>query len=333
MRLPALATLVVVALGCAAAEAPRETPEPVASAAATGGEAAVRGPFLRVLGTAQDGGFPHAACDCERCFLARSVPELRRLVASLAIVTPERGGVHLVDAGPDLREQLDLLRDVRDVPEDRVDREPVDGIFLTHAHIGHYLGLALLGFEAVNTSALPLWATPRMTAFLSANGPWDQLVRFGNVELVELDAATPVELGGGVTVTPLWVPHRDEYTDTVGFRIAGPSRTVLYVPDSDPWDAWPTPVEEILSGVDVALLDGTFFSTHELPGRSVEEIRHPLVGDTMDRLQPLVDAGGLEVWFTHFNHTNPLLDAASEEQELLEKRGFRLLTDRLEIPL
>jgi pyrroloquinoline quinone biosynthesis protein B len=107
---------------------------------------------------------------------------------------------------------------------------------------------------------------------------------------------------------------------------------VLYVPDSDPWDAWPVPLEEALEGVDVALLDGTFFSARELPGRDIGEIGHPLIGDTMDRLQALVEAG-LEVRFTHFNHTNPLLDADSEERDLLEERGFQLLADLDEIAL
>ncbi len=291
------------------------------------------GPFLRVLGTAQDGGFPHAACDGVRCAAARENPALRRLVASLALVLPDAGEVYLIDATPDIREQLDRLADVRDAPDDGVDRAPVDGVFLTHAHIGHYLGLAFLGFEAIHTRDLPVWATPRMAAFLSGQGPWDQLVRLGNISLEELRQGTPVSLAGGVAIEPLWVPHRDEYTDTVGFRITGPSRTVLYIPDTDPWRLWPEPLERALEGVDIALLDGAFYSADELPGRKVEEIRHPLVGETIERLAPLVDAGPLVVYFTHINHSNPVLTPDSPERRAVEARGFRILDELAEIDL
>ncbi|NIS30268.1 MAG: MBL fold metallo-hydrolase, partial [Actinobacteria bacterium] len=87
----------------------------------------------------------------------------------------------------------------------RVDRAPVDGIFLTHAHLGHYTGLAFFGFEAVHTKDLPVHATPAMADYLRSNGPWNQLVEIGNIRLVESDPSRPVELGQGVSVTPLRV--------------------------------------------------------------------------------------------------------------------------------
>lgn len=129
------------------------------------------GPFVRVIGTVQDGGLPHAGCTCERCEAARRDPARRRLVASLAVVLPASGRVYLVDASPDLHEQLDLLADVRDPPAGATDRVPVDGVLLTHAHIGHYLGLAFFGYETMHTRDLPVFATPRMAAFLRGNGP------------------------------------------------------------------------------------------------------------------------------------------------------------------
>ncbi|HSL83194.1 MAG TPA: MBL fold metallo-hydrolase, partial [Thermoanaerobaculia bacterium] len=221
----ALAGLLAI-VGCAG-------PEPAAR------EVRPAGPFVRVLGTAQDGGFPHAACACDRCSAARRDPSLARKVASLAVVLPESGRVYLIDATPDLPEQIELLADVRRPPAGRVDRSPADGVFLTHAHMGHYLGLAWFGYESVHTRGLPVWATPRMARFLRENGPWSQLVSLGNVDLREVEAGGgAVELGDGVAVRAVAVPHRDEYTDTVGFRIEGPRATVLYVPDTDSWDAW-----------------------------------------------------------------------------------------------
>lgn len=289
-------------------------------------------PFVRVLGTAQDGGFPHAACSHDLCVEARRDPALARRVASLAVVLPESGRVFLIDATPDLPEQLQALADVRRPPAGGVDRAPVDGVLLTHAHVGHYLGLAYFGYEALHTRDLPVWATPRMARFLRDNGPWSQLVELGNVELRELrDAA--VSLGDGVAARAVPVPHRDEYADTVGFRLEGPRATVLYVPDTDSWDAWGDRLDEALSGVDVALVDGTFYSAAELPGRDVAEIGHPLITDSLTRFGEAVRSGDLRVLFIHLNHSNPALDPESPERRALEEAGFRVAADGEEIPL
>jgi len=290
-------------------------------------------PFVRVLGTAQDGGLPHAACACDRCSLARQDPGYRRQVASLALVLPSSDQVYLFDATPDLREQLATLGDVRHSPGDRVDRQPIDGVFLTHAHIGHYLGLAFFGYEAIHTSGLPVMATGRMSAFLRANGPWSQLVGMQNILLRELAPGQKHSLADNVVVTAVQAPHRDEYADTLGFLISGPDRTVLYLPDTDSWIAWPTPVTELLERVDIALLDGTFFSVGELPGRSVEEIGHPLIEQSMDLLQGLVDDHGLQVYFTHLNHSNPALDRDGLARRRIESRGFHVLEEGQEFSL
>jgi pyrroloquinoline quinone biosynthesis protein B len=318
--------------------------DPSAAEAPAAPEKAAAGPFVRVLGTAQDGGFPHAACACDRCAAARRDPSLARKVASLAVVLPLSGSsggrVYLIDATPDLPEQLELLADVRDPPPGRADRAPVDGVLLTHAHMGHYLGLAWFGYESVHTRGLPVWATPRMARFLRENGPWSQLVALGNVELRELQPGAgarggggAVELGDSVAVRAVSVPHRDEYTDTVGFRIEGPRATVLYVPDTDSWDAWGDRLDEVLEGVDVALVDATFYSAGELPGREVSEIGHPLVTDSLERFGDAVHAGRLRVHFIHLNHSNPALDPRSPERRAIEAAGFHVAEEGEEIPL
>ncbi len=285
---------------------------------------------LRVLGTAQDGGLPHAACNCDRCEAARRDPKRARRVAALALVTTD--GVRLVDATPDLPAQIEMLRDVRRLESARVDRSPVDGILLTHAHMGHYLGLAYLGFEAIAAEGVPVHASARMGEYLRANGPWSQLVAHRDIVLHELEHQVPVRFAD-VDVVPLLVPHRDELSDTFGFKFVGPNATVLYIPDTEPWSKWSHPIEDDLRGVDVALLDGSFYSSDELPGRPVSSIGHPLMGETMDRLEPLVQAGELRVYFTHLNHSNPALDPASPARAEIERRGFVVLADGDRIPL
>lgn len=293
-------------------------------------------PYLRVLGTAQDGGFPHAACECDRCDAAREDPGVARAVASLAVVLPESDRVYLVDATPDVRRQLDALADVRHPPHGKVDRSPVDGVLLTHAHIGHYLGLAFFGFEAVSAPGIPTFCTPRMAEFLRTNGPWGLLVELGNLTLTEVVPGGSVTLGDGVSAQAIAVPHRDEYTDTVAWLFRGPRRAVLYVPDTDRWETWERPIEEWVAEVDVALVDGTFYSPDELPGRRVEQIGHPLITLSMDRLAEYAVPDRPEearVRFIHLNHSNPALEAGGEAAREIERRGFAVVDDGDEIPL
>lgn len=290
------------------------------------------GPRLVVLGTAQDGGFPHAGCSCERCARARGEPNRARRVASVAVVSGQRAW--LIDATPDLPAQLEALALQTGRPRGGVDRSPVEGVLLTHAHVGHYLGLAWLGFEALHTQGTPVYASREMAAFLRSNAPWDQLVRLGNVRLIELAAEAEVQLGE-VQLSALAVPHRDEYTDTFGYVLAGPRRRALYVPDSAPWQRWPRPLPEVVRAarVDLALLDGCFYSADELPGRDLSTLAHPLITESMDLLQPLVDAGTLQVIFTHLNHSNPAIEPGSAAAAAIERRGFAVATEGLSLAL
>ena len=339
---------------CGPGEPPEAASRPAAPTAeeAPDGFRPGPGPRLVVLGTVQDGGLPHAACHGPHCQAARADPARRRRVASLGIVVPKSSPsgtdwLFLIDATPDLVEQLHALsrhRRSRAPSSGPVDRSPLDGVFLTHAHMGHYLGLAHFGFEAVHTRGLAIWGTARMLDFLASNGPWEQLVSKRNLELRELPVSEPgvpetgsgawVELGEGIAVAAFPWPPRDEYTATVGYLIRGPKRTALYVPDTDGWDAWTRPLTEVLGdGVDLALLDGTFFSMDELPGRDITQVRHPLMRQTMDLLEPLVKRGGLEVAFTHLNHTNPALEPEGPERRELWTRGFRVLKEGEELGL
>lgn len=284
----------------------------------------VAAPKLVVLGIAQDAGVPQAACDSPNCEAARRDPSRRARATSLALGL-RSGEVHLFDATPDLREQLDDAMDLaRHLGAPPPRRKPVAGVFLTHAHMGHYLGLAHFGFEAAHTDHVPVYGTKRMTDFLAENAPWEQLVRLEEVELRPLpQGGGPVDLGE-VKVTGIPVPHRAEYTDTVAYRIEGPNRTALFVPDCDPWSRWEGPPLDLFEGVDVALVDATFYSGDELPGRDLSKIGHPLIVDSMDLLEPRVQAGDLEVIFIHLNHSNPALDPSSEARRAIEARGFRV---------
>lgn len=315
-----LGVALVVACGEPATTAPAPGAPPLSARL-------LSGPTVRAVGTVQDGGLPHAACSCVRCAAARDDPARRRRVASLALLLPPKPEIFLLDATPDIREQLAALSDVRPGPGDRVDRAPLEGVLLTHAHLGHYTGLGFFGYEAVHTTGLPVYCSPAMAAFLRSNAPWSQLVDLGNVALREVVPDKPFDLGSDVAVTSIRVPHRDEFADTVGYLIQGPRASLLYVPDTQSWRAWHVPLTAVLDGVDIAILDGSFYSADELPGRDIASIGHPLITDSMDLLEPLVRAGSLRVYFTHLNHSNPALDPLSTERIAIEARGFAILAE------
>lgn len=323
-RTTALAGVVLaLASGCPPKGEDAQAPPPAAADA----------PYVVVLGTAQDGGLPHVACTCPRCEAARHDPSRRRGVASIAIVVPKTGRRFLVDVGPDVGDRLGLLPEVGRHARGGVDRSPVDGVLLTHAHIGHYLGLAFFGFEAVHTSRLPVYATPRMATFLRSNAPWSRLGTRGEIELIEIPPGATFDLDDGVRVTPFTVPHRDEDSDTVGFRIEGTRHAIAYVPDTDTWATWSPEALRALEECDTLLIDGTFFSSDELPGRPVAQIGHPLMRDTMDRLEADVRSGRLRVRFTHLNHSNHALDPEGPERREIRARGFALAEDGDRLPL
>lgn len=277
-------------------------------------------PATVVLGIAQDGGIPQAGSFGDPRW---DRPGDARQVVSLGILDPRTGTRWMIDATPDFRRQLTDLRRTGVGG----DRPVVDGIFLTHAHIGHYTGLMFLGFESIGASGVPVWAMPRMAEFLRTNGPWSQLVTRGNIAIRPLSDGTPIGLGDGLTVTPFLVPHRQEFSETVGFRIDGPNRSVLWLPDLDSWrelDAQGTRIEDLIATVDVAYLDGTFFANGEIPGRDMSGFPHPFIAQTIERLAALPPAERAKVRFIHLNHTNRALDAGSPERRAIEAAGMQV---------
>ena len=277
-------------------------------------------PYVVVLGTAQDAGFPQAGCRRRCCAGPWADPDRRRLVSSLAIVDPASSQRWIVDATPDFREQLHRLDGICPV-----EASPgLAGILLTHGHMGHYTGLLHLGREVMGARAVPLLVMPRMERFLRGNGPWSQLVDLENVSLVSLEAGKVVPLNERIRVTPIVVPHRDEFTETVGYRIEGPNRSVLYLPDIDKWERWSTPIEGVIATVDLAYLDGTFFDGEELPGRDMAEIPHPFIVESLDRFGDLDPGERGKIRFLHLNHTNPALDSTSEATRRVVAEGMAI---------
>jgi pyrroloquinoline quinone biosynthesis protein B len=261
--------------------------------------------MIRVLGTAQDGGVPQLGCSC--CEDVKP-----RLVASLGLCL-ENGQTFLFDASPDIREQVRALPKRRNV---------CDGIFLTHLHVGHYIGLLQVGKEGACASNLPVYASAKVASFFRENEPFKSLVTDQRILLKTIAPGDKIALSEDVTVEVVAVKHRSEFSDTFSFLISGKSKALFYCPDADDW-SWG--VEKWIEASNVSLLDGTFFSRDELPNRDMKLIPHPLIRDSMSALEKFVG----KVFFTHFNHTNAVL----RNETLVTERGFHVLQEKQEFSL
>jgi len=288
-------------------------------------------PFLIVLGSAQDAGSPQAGAFDEPGWRD---PSKRLRAACLGIVDPRSGSAWLIEATPDFRSQLDDLHTA--VTDSRLGSSaapalPIpSGIFLTHAHIGHYTGLMFLGCESMGARGTPVHTAPRMAEFLRRNGPWDQLVRLGNIELKPLEPGRAVTLASDLRVTPVLVPHRQEYSEVLAVFIEGPTRRVLFLPDVDSWeamDAAGTPIESLLARVDVAYLDGTFFDDGEIPGRDMSAFPHPRIRRSIERFSRIPPGARPSIRFIHLNHTNPAQFPGSAARREIESAGFRVAVE------
>lgn len=282
--------------------------------------------IVKVLGTAQDGGVPQPGCFCTNCQKAKLSTRQRRNAACLGIVDEETREWSLVDATPDIKLQVEQL-------ETALHPKP-QSIWLTHAHIGHYPGLIFLGKEAMNTQELPVYAGAELGGFLHHHLPWSMLVESKNISIEALQHGKTY-YQGDYSIIPLLVPHRTEYSETFGFVINGRESSLLYIPDIDRWEDWEEDLRSVAKEVDYCLLDATFYSEEEVKGlgREPKSIPHPFMEETMDRLQPLVDKKELTVYFTHLNHSNPVLDPNTDAYKTVIQRGFKIAEEGMTIQL
>jgi pyrroloquinoline quinone biosynthesis protein B len=282
-------------------------------------------PFIVVLGIAQDAGYPQIGCDKECCKKYWDKKITRQKVSCLALFDPATNQKWIFDATPDLTEQLHEA--------DKIQKGTLSGIFLTHAHIGHYTGLMYLGREALNAKEIPVYAMPRMHDYLKNNGPWSQLVSLNNLKLQKLKADSSIKLTDKISVTPILVPHRDEFSETVGYSIKTSKKSVLFIPDIDKWQKWAKDIKQMVRQHDYLFLDGTFYKDGELPGRNMSEVPHPFVQESISIFDKLPSVEKKRIFFIHFNHTNPLLDKQSPVYFEVKKKGFGVAVENMKLDL
>ena len=251
-----------------------------------------------VLGIAQDAGYPQINCQKSCCENLWTNKSKRKMVSSIALRDPQSMKAWLFDATPDFKDQLQLLKE---------GGYTLEGIFLTHAHIGHYTGLMQLGREALGAEKIPVYVLPRMKEYLETNGPWSQLVNLKNIELRLIKVTIPVSLSKGISVETEIVPHRDEFSETAAFTIRTNTGSALFIPDIDKWNKWDKDINTKVQNVDLAFLDGTFYQNGEIWGRDMSLIPHPFITESMIQFSTLSIENKNKIHFIHLNHTNPLL--------------------------
>lgn len=275
---------------------------------------------LVVLGTLQDAGAPQLGCNKSCCARLYANPDPNLMVVSLGLIDYNNKQTYLFEATPDISRQINLLQQFSNQNKPQMPH----GIFTTHAHIGHYTGLLFLGKEAINAPEVPVYAMPKMAAFLTENGPWSQLVTNKNIALKPLSAGNPTIINNQIRVTPLQVPHRDEFSETVGYIINGPNKSALFIPDIDKWERWEQDITKLIAQVDYAFLDATFYHGAELNTRDISQIPHPFIIESMERFKDLTPREKAKIHFIHFNHTNPVLNSTTQAYKTVLKHGFNI---------
>lgn len=272
--------------------------------------------YITILGIAQDGGYPHINNTGEFEGIKKSKFE-KELVVSLGIIDQQKKKKFLIEATPDLPEQLAML-DAEYLHHEKI----IDGIFLTHAHIGHYTGLMYFGREAMGSKDINVFAMPKMKSFLENNGPWSQLVSLQNIKINSLENEIPVTITENIEITPFLVPHRDEFSETVGYKIIGKRKSALFIPDINKWSLWNKNIVDEIKKVDYAFIDATFFKDGEIP-RPMSEVPHPFIQETIELFKNELKEVKSKIIFIHFNHSNPLIHKNHKKRKLLEKEGYQ----------
>lgn len=278
--------------------------------------------YIEVLGVIQDAGYPQANCHKPCCKDLWNISHTKKYVSSLGLIDKSRGTYYIFDATPDFKYQMESAQ----LSLGSAGKLPA-GIFLTHAHIGHYTGLMDLGREAIGSHMVPVYAMPRMYDYLSTNGPWSQLVKLKNIDLQRIKGDSLVMINEDISVTPYRVPHRDEYSETVGYSINCNGRSVLFIPDIDKWEKWDRNIIEEIKNHDASFLDGSFYANGEIPNRDMSEIPHPFLKESMTLFDNMSEEEKAKVHFIHFNHTNPVINPSSDAYKDIIQSGYNIATE------
>jgi pyrroloquinoline quinone biosynthesis protein B len=282
---------------------------------------------VRVLGSAAGGGSPQWNCHCETCEAARAGVRARPRTQSSLAIRGEEGPWFLVNASPDLRQQLETLTPAR---VDGVRSAPIAGVLLTDAEIDHTAGLLLLRESPTPVRVFGGAAIQRALAETLLR----MLDRFAGVEWQTLESDRPTELEGSSLVVECFDVGDAESTGFV-FRDRTTAGVATYAP------ALATLEDGVLTRLaasDLALVDGTFWRDDELArlgisDRRARDMGHAPLSGPDGTLAALAGLQRPRKALVHINNTNPILLEDSPEREEVVRAGVEVAYDGLEVEL
>ncbi len=301
--------------------------------------------LVRILGSAAGGGFPQWNCNCNGCQATRRGEKgvHQRTQSSLA-VRGTSGDWFLVNASPDVRQQLERLRD--GVPNS-IRSSPIAGVLLSDAEIDHTTGLMIL---RESSQPLQVYGTDTVRQALTEGFSLLRVLKnYCGVEWSVIEPDSTVSLGDDsslevevflLTGTPPKYMRSNSSAEgnwVVGFtfRDRQSGGVVTYAPALA--ELTPSILERFKSS-DCILVDGTFWRNEELlklemSTRTALAMGHlPLSGED-GSLTSLSKLSCSRKIFTHINNTNPILIANSPERQLVEAAGMEVGYDGLTIEL
>ena len=165
---------------------------------------------------------------------------------------------------------------------------------------------------------------PRMMKFIENNPMLNQLILSENIRLVSINSDKEFIVNNNIMIKAFDVPHRNELSETVGFKIKGKKKSVIYLPDIDSWDNFEDTIKSLIKDNDILFIDGTFYTKDEIENRDINKIPHPAILDTMNNFSSLSSYNKEKIYFTHFNHTNHILKNDKQAYNNVLENGFRI---------
>jgi pyrroloquinoline quinone biosynthesis protein B len=300
-----------------------------------------------VLGSSAGGGLPQWNCGCPNCVLARAgdariVPRTQDSLAVSATRDASRDAWLLVNASPDIHRQIQQFVSLHP----RAARHtPIGAIALTNGDLDHVLGLlslresqpiAVLATEAVRAGLVERNAMLRTLARSADQVAWRRLELGRELVLEDVGVGvTPVAAPGKLPVHLVGISEPSP-EDNVALRIRdlASGRTLVAATAVGALDG----VEAIVGGADAVFFDGTFWSDDELVAGGLgrargHEMAHVPIGGEGGSLERLAGVKASRRIYTHINNTNPILRTDSSERAAVERAGWEVAFDGLEVSL
>ena len=302
--------------------------------------------IVRVLGSAAGGGFPQINCNCRNCAdVRRGAPGLSpRTQSSVAVSRDGRRWV-LLNASPDLRQQISATPELTPSPNAGLRSSPISDVVLTNGDVDHVAGLLSLR-EGL---AFTLHATGRVLEALDANTIFTVL----NSQVVTrraLQLGVKVEIAGGLTIEAYAVPGKialyleqsgpdlgTREGDSIGLKVSDPETGAAfhYIPGCAAVD---DALATRLAGTALVLFDGTLYTDDEMIAQGLSDktgarMGHIPMSGPRGSVAAFTGLGVKRRVFVHINNSNPVLREGSSERREIEAGGWEIASDGMEIRL